>query len=742
MPASQIRCRAVVALAGCVMLLPAPPARSETLTLPLEVPNLEVATAPDGTATFDCPAAQWLNRPGEPAIPWHVMTILLPPDVDLQTISVALAEGQWQQVQGTWTVAPTPPVATWHDDGQVIHWPADKTIVDGRDVAVYAQDALWPAIDAQLLTTGRLRKYRLAQAALPLAKYNPTKGTLHRLTGGQVVVRFEQPDGDLPAAAQAELSDPIGEDRVRRIVVNFEQQSAAYRSFAAGEEEGGSDADGNENGPVYLIIVSSTIASTSSALVDFVAHKRLYGFNVQVITENDFGGGTGDTAAENIRAWLQAHYVSDGIEHVLLIGSPHPGTGDVPMKMFWPRYDSSDDRQAPSDFYYADLTGNWDRDGDGYYGEWGDDFGSGGIDRNAEVLVGRIPYYGNVADVDHVLWKIINYELQPDASTAWRKNVLLPMVPSDGSTPGYHLGEQIKDDFLVPAGWSYHRLYEDDYGLVPPPETTPCTVSNVTDVWSNGTFGLIIWWTHGWSGGATDVMDNSHALQLNDAYPGFTFQVSCTNARPEGINLAAVLLKNGAVCTIGATRSSWYYIGQTSFNNSPSNSGMSYEYAERMVDTGRCCGDALYELKSTLYPTGSSIWMNFVVFNIYGDSSVPIIPEVYPLHLDIVSGANGSVQLDPEPNEPYRSLYATDTVVTLTAVPDPDQEFEYWKIYDPNHPDDANYAASDANTSITVVMDRCRQVEAVFKCGGGSVVVPSMLAGMALLGMVRLRRRR
>ena len=44
---------------------------------------------------------------------------------------------------------------------------------------------------------------------------------------------------------------------------------------------------------------------------------------------------------------------------------------------------------------------------------------------------------------------------------SWRENALLPMKPSDADTPGYQLGEEIKDDVLVPNGWTYHRVYDE-----------------------------------------------------------------------------------------------------------------------------------------------------------------------------------------------------------------------------------------------------------------------------------------
>ena len=77
----------------------------------------------------------------------------------------------------------------------------------------------------------------------------------------------------------------------------------------------------------YVVITTSEIKANSSMLPDFAIHKESLGFDVQIITESDFGGGVGDEAAENIRAWLQRHYDSNNIEYVLLIGDPRPDSG-------------------------------------------------------------------------------------------------------------------------------------------------------------------------------------------------------------------------------------------------------------------------------------------------------------------------------------------------------------------------------------------------------------------------------
>jgi hypothetical protein len=350
-------------------------------------------------------------------------------------------------------------------------------------------------------------------------------------------------------------------------------------------------------------------------LANFISSKENRGFTVYLVTEESWGGGTGDTAAENIRNWLINNYLSLSLQYVLLIGNPHPGIGDVPMKMLWPRknvWDWPECDRSPSDTYYADLTGNWDLDGDGYYGEWvhqsgpewgTGDFGDGGVDLNFELTVGRIPFYGNFSKLNKILVKIIAYENELPDEIDWRKNALLAMKPTDQHTPNYDLGEEILANILAPSAWWYHRVYEEDYGLSPPPETIPCTIDNVTNAWTSSEFGVVSWVTHGSSTYAEDIMNVSHVNYLNDDYPGFLFQCSCHNAYPEySNNLAYALLNNGAISTIAATRETWDNWGETSYVGSTSNKGMTYEYLKRLISNGMESGVALFDMKQTLIP--------------------------------------------------------------------------------------------------------------------------------------------
>ncbi len=111
------------------------------------------------------------------------------------------------------------------------------------------------------------------------------------------------------------------------------------------------------------------------------------------------------------------------------------------------------------------------------------------------------------------------------------------------------------------------------------------------------------------------------------------------------------------------------------------------------------------------------------------------------LTLTIRNSHMGSVNIDPDvpdPNDPNTAdarlcRYTNGTKVVLIAEPLSGKSLKEWIIFDPNHPGDANYTRTDTNSVLYLTLDADWQIEAAFKCGGGSELV--MPLGMVLLAM-------
>jgi len=85
-----------------------------------------------------------------------------------------------------------------------------------------------------------------------------------------------------------------------------------------------------------------------------------------------------------MRNYIISEYQAHGIEYVLLGGDdelvPHRG-------FYCIVYSSStyEDSDIPADLYYSALDGSWNDDGDGYWGEIGED------DLLPDISVARFP---------------------------------------------------------------------------------------------------------------------------------------------------------------------------------------------------------------------------------------------------------------------------------------------------------------------------------------------------------------
>jgi len=709
---------------------------------------------------------------GTPRLPVRYFQFALPPDTDLLSLDLKSAAPRTTTALTDIDVPPAPPLAP--------PVPGLPPLPELRNPEVYGKDAFYPEQPVRIADTGRLGGYPYVTVEYYPYQYNPVRRELRAIRSLEAAVNYRAADRPDPRDEAARRSAPIAR-RAAETFINFNDLYA--------------DPDGlPQDGEGYALVTTNDYVANCDTIQTFLERKeKTNGFTTYLVTEDDYGAYPGDAAAQ-IRGWLADNYAALSLGYVLLVGNPNPTTGDVPMRQTYPRAGTTwywEYLDGPTDYYYADLTGDWDIDGDGKYGEglneyndmpaglplpssysirwtgeftatetgnhtftvvcfgeadlyvndlvpplvhcassgngyvqadaavsltagdidmqvdfsqpgadgllyiqwesagheadyltnaqtrywdgaayqaglytqffnepdftdpltaaamnslfdyvfWSGDRKTGGMDREPEVLVGRIPVYGNnYAQLSEILLKTMNYERQTFFANADRMNFLLPMKPSDDLTPGYHLGEEIRDDYLIPAGYDSTRVYEEVYGLTPPPEYTPCNSTNVLDAWQNG-YGGVVWWTHGSSTSASSVFSSSLCPQLDDSKPAIVFQGSCLNGRPETTNnLGAELLENGAVGTVSASRVSWYWVGQQTFGTLGSNASMGYHFTNYLT-AENTIGESLWTVRGS-----ATLWVqslaNTIVFNLYGDPAVYLLPP-YPVnHAPIAHARN------------------------------------------------------------------------------------------------------
>lgn len=184
--------------------------------------NVDVVPTRSGKKLFDCNDVQWISRSGEPQIPYKIVTVLLPPDIDGKTV-IAEAKVKYKKIKGEYRVDPVPPLATWDGEKTIIKWPKGKKIEDGKDVAIYNKNQFWPKKQIFLTQVGKLRQYNLAQIAIPLVQYNPVKKEIRKITDTDISIKYKKKE-----VVSKKKLDLIGKKRTEKIAINSKQFIKKY----------------------------------------------------------------------------------------------------------------------------------------------------------------------------------------------------------------------------------------------------------------------------------------------------------------------------------------------------------------------------------------------------------------------------------------------------------------------------------------------------------------------------------
>jgi hypothetical protein len=308
------------------------------------------------------------TSPGNPILPVHIYEIVLPPNVDWETLKLSVDTGETKVLPGKYDMLPAPPGRARVKGEELVDWGEGKDIVDGRNLNVYGKDRYFPQEPMRIVSYSQLRKWRFVQVEFSPVQYNPVQQTVRVIQSARIHLNFMR-IGKKVFRSDPLLADTLMDEEAKRRFVNFKEAQEWYRYVP--KPRSGADVED----PDYTIITTNAIRDNSTKLADFVAHKTALGHAVQIVTEDDYGTTSN---AEAIRQWLATNYAALGIHYVLLIGNPDPdnpddpgdSVGDVPMMMGWPNRNNYTYKESPTDYFYADLTGDWDLDGDGRYGEY------------------------------------------------------------------------------------------------------------------------------------------------------------------------------------------------------------------------------------------------------------------------------------------------------------------------------------------------------------------------------------
>lgn len=242
----------------------------------------------------------------------------------------------------------------------------------------------------------------------------------------------------------------------------------------------------------YVIVTNNVLAPAFQPLADY---RSSTGYVVEIERIEDIMANfSGVDDAEKLREYLKTFYdqggnyvLLGGDETVVPIRYAYDYRSDVPVSL---------ENLQLCDLYFADLTGDWDVDGDGIWGERYDD----NADFTPELLVGRLPVNDSV-EVSNYISKLIAYETAPgdgDLSYLSKTFFFSSDEMRDYGTNGQHgrIAEAFPAWFDVDTANGVEMSSGDD------PAPTNVGGPQAVDILSSG-YGIINIIAHGGNGGYT-----------------------------------------------------------------------------------------------------------------------------------------------------------------------------------------------------------------------------------------------
>ncbi|MBN2549912.1 MAG: PQQ-binding-like beta-propeller repeat protein [Anaerolineales bacterium] len=274
--------------------------------------------------------------------------------------------------------------------------------------------------------------------------------------------------------------------------------------------------------PGYLIIAPEALVN-SQVFEFFMSFKAGLGYNIyKTSLESIDATQPGNDLPEKIRNYLIYVYEPRtsgpaNIRYLLLVGEHDV----IAHRMIYPRWtDFEPHGAAYTDWYYADLTGLWDSNSDGIYGQGVllDD-PTDQADLHYEIAVGRLPF-SHEANVQEALSTIVFTERN---GSDWKQQALMAAAfmeftglawdddEEEYDAHGKYIGtdtdnavlmERIWQDVLLPLGFSRTRLYETGLNVIGQPQSSydddaSLNLANMEDAWEDQAYGLVNIAAHG-----------------------------------------------------------------------------------------------------------------------------------------------------------------------------------------------------------------------------------------------------
>ncbi len=498
---------------------------------------------PAGTVAVRLAGGVSAAEPGQPDLPWMVVTVPLPAGVATVAGWSFEPEPANPPVPG---IVPTPAQRDLPSE-------AGGPVSTAPDPAVYAGASPWPADPVRF--RGVQTQAGRAEAAFlvcPL-RWDPRSHDLERLPGGTLTVRF----GSGPAALDVVTPlRPVAADLFGADASPKAGGGAVVHSLRGGLSP--TARPSLDSVPVeFLVVTNEELAPAFQPLIDW---KNRTGFPAAVRTveaiSRDYPQGV--DLAESVRLFLRDAYALWGTRVVIIGGDP----SIVPI-----RYGRSYAYNLPTgvsiatDYYYACLDGNWNADGDNLWGEapfQNVSMESDKADMVAELRVGRVSAV-DTSQVGTWVRKYLKYTRDPDPTPGYLNGVLTlgevlfapewrlgdadtcsnqeteTCVRLDGATECFLMIDTLRASTLG-SFFYFDELYEREYWWNPRRGITAGQLNRANTLASlNAGRNIVYQMGHGdrdrWAIGTGRLLTSDVANTTNGPrYSGLAYVVNCNSA--------------------------------------------------------------------------------------------------------------------------------------------------------------------------------------------------------------------
>lgn len=518
---------------------------------------------------------QLTGEPGQPNLPAKYLRLLIPAGQNVADISVKANNSEIINIsRKVFPAQPPIPTSIYSNENEFAE----------PDPDIYNLDKLWPENIIRVVNDGYFdgTNHIVTLEIYPM-RYNPVSDYLEFYPEMEFVFNMTSSSKQLfETPVRKEKYSALYENSLRQLVDN-DEDIPLYSLPKLNKNN--SVTIGPLPAYEYVIITSLSLASSFD---EFISWKRRKGLDIGLVAVEEIYTSYGGDLTSGI--YDEAGKIREYLKDSWQVGTVWALLGGdytvVPI-----RYgNGNDDGSAemyniPADLYFADFDGDWEVDGDDYYGELSHD----DPDYYPEIFVGRL-LCTTSQEIDRWTTKLIRYESNPgNGDTGY---LIRSLMNQSDQMQDDSQAEYVRD--YLPAPFQHTILNEIPSGGAPNP-SFPLGSEIIAEM-NSTRYGLWSWFNHGsavcvpvstnyynerpraslqaleaYSSMFQDIPDQGNGLDNlnNENHPAIVYSISCDVTPLDDHQCAggyrnmgeafAVLTAKGGPALLGNTRAGYIY---------------------------------------------------------------------------------------------------------------------------------------------------------------------------------------